>query len=85
LPRFDRRFREINHTSRGGISADGLSRRSRRCNVMSEINEETRLGVKHPTGVWFDEPVKELSIRAEKYDLNYTLLHLGNDIQHVCS
>jgi hypothetical protein len=52
---------------------------------MSEINEETRLGVKHPTGVWFDEPVKELSIRAEKYDLNYTLLHLGNDIQHVCS
>ncbi len=48
-----------------------------------EFNDEARSGMKHPAGVWFDEPVKELSIRAEKYDLNYTLLHLSNDIQHV--
>jgi hypothetical protein len=48
-----------------------------------EFGDETRSGVNHPAGVWFDEPVKELSLRAEKYDLNYTLLHLSNDVQHV--
>lgn len=39
---------------------------------------ETKAGVEHPAGIWFAEPVRELSFRAEKYDLNYTLLHLGN-------
>jgi hypothetical protein len=52
---------------------------------MSGDQRRNAVGRETPTGVWFDEPVKELSIRAEKYDLNYTLLHLGNDIQHVCS
>ena len=39
-------------------------------------------GVNHPAGIWFDEPVKEFSIRSEKYDLNYTLLHLSNEVHH---
>jgi IrrE N-terminal-like domain len=49
----------------------------------ADFNDETRSGVNQPAGIWFDEPVKELSIRSQKYDLNYTLLHLSNDIQHV--
>jgi hypothetical protein len=48
-----------------------------------EFNDETRSGVDHLAGIWFDEPVKELSIRSPRYDLNYTLLHLSTDIQHV--
>ena len=48
-----------------------------------EFNDETRSGVNHPAGIWFDEPVKELSIRSPRYDLNYTLLNLSTDIQHV--
>jgi hypothetical protein len=49
----------------------------------ADFNDEVRSGVNLPAGVWFDELVKELSIRSDKYDLNYTLLHLSNDIQHV--
>ena len=49
----------------------------------AEFNNETRSGVHQPANVWFDEPVKELSIRSKKYDLNYTLLHLSNETQHV--
>jgi hypothetical protein len=48
-----------------------------------EFNDEARNGVQHPAGVWFEEPVTELSIRSQRYDLNYTLLHLSNDVQHV--
>lgn len=44
----------------------------------SEFTPESRAGVDHPPGIWFNEPVRELSFRVEKYDLNYTLLHLGN-------
>lgn len=44
----------------------------------NELTAEAKSGVDHPAGVWFDEPTRELSFRAEKYDLNYTLLHLGN-------
>lgn len=44
----------------------------------SEFTLETKAGVDHPAGIWFAEPVRELSFRAEKYDMNYTLLHLGN-------
>lgn len=47
------------------------------------FDDETRIGVNHPAGVWFDEPVKELSIRSRRYDLNYSLLHLSNEVQHV--
>lgn len=49
----------------------------------ADFNEEVRSGINQPAGIWFDEPVKELSIRSQKYDLNYTLLHLSNDIQHA--
>jgi hypothetical protein len=48
-----------------------------------EFTDVTRAGVNHPAGVWFDEPVQELSIRSARYDLNYTLLHLNNHIGHV--
>jgi hypothetical protein len=44
-----------------------------------EFNDETRLGVKQPAGMWFDEPAMELSLRSETYDLNYTLLHFANE------
>ena len=32
-------------------------------------------GVNPAAGVWFDEPVKELSMRSGRYDLSYALLH----------
>jgi hypothetical protein len=44
----------------------------------AEFTEEARAGVSHPTGVWFNEPTTELSLRSERYDLNYTLLHFAN-------
>jgi IrrE N-terminal-like domain len=47
------------------------------------FTDDTRTGIDHPVGVWFDEPVRELSIRSSRYDLNYTILHLRNDIEHV--
>ena len=45
----------------------------------AEFTDETRSGVNYPAGIWFDEPVRELSLRSETYDLNYTLLHFGNE------
>lgn len=36
------------------------------------------LGVRHAPGVWFDEPVLELCIRAERYDQEITLLHFDH-------
>ena len=44
----------------------------------NQFTAETKAGVDHPAGIWFNEPVRELSFRTDKYDLNYTLLHLGN-------
>jgi hypothetical protein len=46
---------------------------------LAKFTDEVRVGIDHPAGVWFAEPVRELSIRAEAYDLNYTLLHFGNE------
>jgi len=43
-----------------------------------QFTPEARGGIDHASGVWFNEPVKELSFRSEKYDTAYTLLHLGN-------
>ena len=48
-----------------------------------EFTEQARCGVDHPACIWFDEPTKELSIRSQRYDLNYTLLHFGSEVQHV--
>lgn len=39
---------------------------------------EARAGVDHSPGVWFNESVRELTFRSERYDTVYTLLHLGN-------
>lgn len=50
------------------------------CVGRAAFNDQARCGVHQPEGVWFDEPVNELSIRSDKYDLNYTLLHLESDI-----
>jgi hypothetical protein len=44
----------------------------------NQFTAETKAGVDHPARIWFNEPVRELSFRTDKYDLNYTLLHLGN-------
>ena len=44
----------------------------------NQFTAETKAGVDHPAEIWFNEPVRELSFRTDKYDLNYTLLHLGN-------
>jgi uncharacterized protein DUF955 len=43
-----------------------------------QFTPDVRSGVDHAAGVWFNEPVRELSFRSEKYDTTYTLLHLGN-------
>lgn len=42
------------------------------------FTDEARAGVKHPEGVWFNEPTREMTLRAEPYDLNYTLLQFAN-------
>ena len=46
----------------------------------SIFTEESRAGVKLPEGVWFNEPTKEKTLRAERYDLNYTLLQFGDSV-----
>jgi hypothetical protein len=38
---------------------------------------ETKAGVQHPPGVWFDEAVEECSIPSPRYDQVITLLHLA--------
>ncbi|MBY3179094.1 ImmA/IrrE family metallo-endopeptidase [Rhizobium leguminosarum] len=35
-------------------------------------------GVKHPAGIWFDEPVTELCFRSDRYDQEITLLHFDS-------
>ena len=37
-----------------------------------------RAGVELPAGVWFAEPVREMTIFAEQYDFAVTLLLLEN-------
>jgi hypothetical protein len=44
----------------------------------SIFTDEARAGVALPEGIWFNEPAKEMTLRAERYDLNYTLLHFAN-------
>lgn len=41
------------------------------------MDGESRNGIHHPSGVWFDEPVEEISIASEDLDMVLTLLHLG--------
>jgi hypothetical protein len=48
-----------------------------------KFTDEIRAGTDHVAGVWFDEPVRELSIRSQAYDLNYTLLLFGNEYRNL--
>ncbi len=41
-----------------------------------------RLGVDIPAGVWFREPVREMTIFAEQYDFAVTLLLLENEARY---
>lgn len=41
-----------------------------------EHSEERRSGIVQDPGVWFPEPVLEQCIRSNRYDLDFTLLHL---------
>jgi hypothetical protein len=47
-----------------------------------EFSDATRAGIDQPAGVWFPEPVKELSLRAASYDLDYTLLHFADEVRN---
>jgi hypothetical protein len=46
----------------------------------NQFTAETKGGIDHPAGVWFNERVREMSFHSEKYDLCYTLLHLGSSV-----
>jgi hypothetical protein len=41
---------------------------------------KARAGVRLPEDVWFNEPTKEMALRAERYDLNYTLLQFADAV-----
>jgi hypothetical protein len=40
-----------------------------------------RTGIDFPAGVWFREPVREMTIFAEQYDFAVTLLLLQNEVR----
>jgi hypothetical protein len=44
---------------------------------------DERMGVELPAGVWFPEPVREMTIFAEQYDLAVTLLLLENQYSYT--
>jgi hypothetical protein len=50
---------------RGAAGADG------------GVRLESRVELSHPAGIWFNEPVEELTILSEEHDIVLTLLHLG--------
>lgn len=53
--------------------------------VTGDHTDETKQGVWRDRGVWFPEPVLEMCIRAGRYDLEFTLLHLepkASTIEH---
>lgn len=60
-------------TSRGPVALPAGSSAGQ-----EHFTPEARTGVDHPARVWFNEPVRELSFRSERYDTVYTLLHLGS-------
>jgi hypothetical protein len=60
-------------TSRGTVAVPPGSAVGR-----NEFTAETKAGVDHPAGVWFDEPTREMTFHSDTYDVSYTLLHLGN-------
>ncbi len=40
--------------------------------------DELRSGIDHPSGVWFGEPVREMSFHSTSQNCRFTLLHLKN-------
>lgn len=44
--------------------------------VSGDFRDETAHGIGQAAGVWFPEPVTEMCIRSDRYDLEMTLLHL---------
>jgi hypothetical protein len=42
------------------------------------FSDELKAGIDHQAGVWFDEPVRELSFRTINLNVVYTLLHFKN-------
>jgi hypothetical protein len=48
------------------------------------FSDELKAGIDHPAGVWFDEPVRELSFRAANLNVAYTLLDLKNSDRAIC-
>jgi hypothetical protein len=48
-----------------------------------EMVVDGRAGVELPAGVWFSEPVREMTIFAEQYDFAVTLLLLENRYGYV--
>ena len=44
--------------------------------VTGDFRHETAQGIEQPAGIWFPEPVTEMCIRSDRYDLEMTLLHL---------
>jgi hypothetical protein len=40
--------------------------------------KELKDGIDHPAGVWFEEPVRELSFHSASQNCRFTLLHLKN-------
>ena len=58
------------------IPADSLAGRQ-------DMLVDGRAGVALPTGVWFAEPVREMTIFAEQYDFAVTLLLLENEYRYA--
>lgn len=44
--------------------------------VTKNYCDETAMGINQAADVWFPEPVQEMCIRIERYDIEMTLLHL---------
>lgn len=42
---------------------------------------DTKIKLKHPSGIWFNEPVEEHAILSEEHDVVLTLLHLGSYVR----
>ncbi|MGR7995076.1 ImmA/IrrE family metallo-endopeptidase [Xanthobacter sp. ZOL 2024] len=58
-------------TSKGPIEIPGQSHAAR-----PEMPVDGRTGVAHPAGVWFREPVQEMTVFSEQYDFVISLLTL---------
>jgi hypothetical protein len=48
------------------------------CAVLGLTSGEARNGIVHPAGVWFPEPVEEVSIVSERHEQVISILHLGD-------